>query len=117
MSVIKMDLYNFYVYIVTNPTKTVLYIGVTNDLPQRLTEHYLNRKYTKTFAGKYNCYNLIYSENFEWVEDAIKREKELKGWLRKKKEALIDTKNPEWNFLNSEIMDWPPGDNVVSRGI
>jgi putative endonuclease len=112
-----MDPFNFYIYIVTNPTKTVLHIGVTNDLPQRLTEHYLNRKSTKTFAGKYNCYNLIYSENFEWIEDAIKREKVLKGWLRKKKEALIDTKNPEWKFLNSEIMDWPPSDDAVTRGI
>lgn len=82
-----------------------------------MSEHYLSRNSRKTFAGRYNCYNLIYSESFQWVEDAIDRETVIKGWSRKKKEDLIGTKNPEWKFLNSEIMEWPPKVEVVSREI
>lgn len=110
-----MDLHNFHIYIVTNPTKTVLYIGVTNDLPQRLIEHFLNKGTKKTFTGRYNCYNLLYYENFQFIEDAIAREKELKGWSRKKKEVLIATINPDWEFLNPKIMGWPPDGSSVSR--
>ena len=103
-----MKIHQYYIYIVTNSTKTVLYIGVTNNLERRLTEHYFNSGKQRTFTGKYNCYNLIYSENFQWVEDAIDRETEIKGWSRKKKEYLIAHVNPEWKFLNNEIMKWPP---------
>lgn len=61
-------------------------------------EHYFNKALPKTFAGKYYCSNLIYYEEFRYVKDAIAREKELKGWRRSKKEALIKTKNPGWTF-------------------
>lgn len=81
--------FNYCIYITTNPGKTVLYIGVTNDLKRRLFEHYENKGNKETFAGKYNCYHLVYYEHFVSVNEAIKREKELKGWSRKKKEALI----------------------------
>jgi putative endonuclease len=111
-----MDLHQFYVYIITNATKTVLYIGVTNDLPQRLLEHFLGQKSPKAFTGRYKCHYLLYYENFQWIEDAIAREKELKGWSRSKKEALIATKNPQWLFLNETIMKWPPGADAVKRG-
>lgn len=99
----------YFVCIVTNPAKRVLYIGVTNNLEVRLGEHYFNRGNEKTFAGKYYCYNLIYYEEYQYINDAIKREKELKGWNRKKKESLIKAKNPDWMFLNlSFCIHWPP---------
>jgi putative endonuclease len=97
--------YNFYVYIITNPEKTVLYIGVTNNLIRRLQEHTENKGNDKTFAGKYYCYNLVYYEHFDHIEYAIAREKELKKWSRKKKDALIQSENPQWRFLNAVIME------------
>jgi len=95
--------YTFYVYILTNPKKTVLYIGFTNNLSQRLQQHFEAKGTSKSFAGKYHCYNLIYYEVYEYVNNAIAREKELKKWSRKKKEALIKTTNPNWEVLNGEF--------------
>lgn len=97
--------HNYFVYIITNQNKTVLYIGVTNDLSARLTQHQQNAAaYPHTsFAGKYNAYCLLYYERFGQIEHAIEREKELKGWRRSKKEELINSFNPEWRFLNDEI--------------
>ena len=101
----------YYVYIVTNKRKTVLYTGMTNDLEQRITEHYIDRLESKTFAGKYNCHFLIFYETYRYVNDAIAREKEIKGWTRIKKANLITTFNPEWEFLNEELLgEWPPKD-------
>lgn len=97
-----MKHHNYYIYITTNPTKTVLYIGVTNDLDRRMEEHHADCfGARKTFAGKYFCYNLIYYEYYTHIEVAIGREKYLKSLLRKKKEELIAFFNPEWRFLNS----------------
>ena len=90
---------HFFVYIITNPKKTVLYSGVTNDLADRIHQHYQNRGDSTTFAGKYHCYQLLYFETFSGIEQAIAREKEIKGWTRAKKEALIATANPNWDFL------------------
>ncbi len=97
--------HNYYVYIVTNKNKTVLYTGVTNNLQRRLWEHEQNAIPFRhsSFAGKYNAYHLIYYEQFEYIQNAIAREKEIKGWRRSKKEDLIKTMNPEWRFLNEEI--------------
>ena len=97
--------YNFYVYIITNPNKSVLYIGVTNDLTRRLYEHKENKGDKSTFAGNYYCYNLIYYEHFTHIDHAIEREKEIKKWRREKKESLISTLNPEWRFLNDEVSE------------
>ena len=97
--------YNFYTYITTNPEKTVLYVGVTNDLRVRLLQHYENRGNKNSFAGKYYCYNLVYYEHFTHVEHAIEREKEIKKWRRQKKIALIESTNPEWRFLNDEFSE------------
>ena len=106
----------YYIYITTNPNKKSLYIGVTNNLEQRIIEHYLNRGNTKTYAGKYFCYNLIYYESFQYIDEAIAREKEIKGWVRSKKEKLIDTFNLERNFLNNELFGhWPPKETLYSR--
>jgi len=98
----------YFTYIITNPTRTVLYTGVTNNLPRRLTEHYTNCGNRATFAGRYNCFLLLHYETFPTASDAIAREKELKGWKRIRKEELIRTYNPESKFLNEELMAWPP---------
>ena len=91
--------YNYCIYITTNPGKTVLYIGVTNDLKRRLFEHYENRGKVETFAGKFHCYHLVYFAHFTSIHEAIAREKELKKWARKKKEMLIKTTNPKIDFV------------------
>ncbi|HVS92402.1 MAG TPA: GIY-YIG nuclease family protein [Mucilaginibacter sp.] len=95
--------YNFYIYITTNPAKTVLYVGVTNDLRKRISQHTENRGKPGTFAGKFYCYNLVYYEYFTHIDHAIAREKEIKKWRREKKNALIESANPGWKFLNDEI--------------
>ena len=94
-----MRSYNFFVYIITNPDKTVLYTGVTNDIQRRLFEHHQNKGIWKSFAGRYFCYNLIWYEHFSDINHAIAREKEIKGWRREKKEALIANTNPNWNTI------------------
>ncbi|MBK0402782.1 GIY-YIG nuclease family protein [Adhaeribacter sp. BT258] len=91
---------NYFVYITTNFNRTVLDIGITNDLATRLQQHFQNSDDKKTFAGRYYCYKLIYFERFTNPVHAIEREKQLKGWSRSKKEALIRSKNPELKFLN-----------------
>ena len=95
--------HNYFIYITTNPAKTVLYVGVTNDLKRRMFEHLENKGVNKTFAGKFYCYNLLYYEHFTNIEHAIEREKQIKKWSRKKKEYLINLTNPEWHSLNDEI--------------
>jgi len=99
----------YYVYIVTNYKKTVLYTGVTNNLEQRIIEHYLNKGDVKTFTGKYNCFYLVYYECTQYINNAILGEKEIKSWNRKKKEELIRSFNPSWKFLNHDLLgEWPP---------
>ncbi len=95
-----MSINNYYVYITTNPGKTVLYVGVTNDIEVRLQQHYLNRGDKKSFAGRYFCYKLIYYEFLSDINQAIFREKEIKNMSREKKESLIKKKNPNWDFLS-----------------
>jgi len=90
---------NYYVYITTNPRRTVLYTGVTNDLKVRVKQHYLNRGNKLTFAGKYYCYKLIYYEHYSDINRAITREEEIKDMSREKKAELIASTNPKWNFL------------------
>ena len=100
-----MKEHHYYVYITTNPNRTVLYVGVTNNLCRRMLEHYDNRGNQKTFTGRYFCYCLIYWEHFTYINDAIAREKEIKKWRREKKEKLISQFNPAWRFLNGEIAE------------
>ena len=93
--------HNYYTYILTNENRTVLYTGVTNDLETRLIEHLQDSLGDKqTFAGKYNCIHLVYYEYYQYVQLAIAREKQIKGWKRSKKVALIEHFNPQWRFLN-----------------
>ena len=99
----------FYVYILTNQLKTVLYTGVTNNLEQRILEHYSQRGQDKSFTGKYHAYYLLYYESHQYINNAIGREKEIKGWRREKKMQLIASFNPSLKFLNEELFGvWPP---------
>jgi putative endonuclease len=92
--------HNYHVYILTNKSKSVLYTGVTNYLARRLFEHKEGiRENKKSFTARYNCKHLLYYERFTWVQEAIAREKQIKGWTRLKKFELIKTINPEMNFL------------------
>ena len=95
--------HNYFVYIVTNRNKTVLYIGVTNDLQRRVYEH--ENSLILGFSKKYNCNYIIYYEHFQSIDDAIEREKQIKKWRREKKENLITEFNPECKFLNETIYD------------
>jgi len=90
---------NYFAYITTNPSKTVIYVGVTNDLKIRMQQHYDNRGKKQTFAGRYYCYKLIYYEKYGDANMAIEREKEIKDLSREKKEKLIATENPKWNRI------------------
>ena len=90
----------FYVYILASRTK-VLYIGVTNDLVRRIWEH--QQKLVPGFTARYNVTRLVYFESGESVVSAIEREKQLKGWLRSKKVRLIESMNPSWRDLSSDI--------------
>ncbi len=86
-----------YVYITTNKSRT-LYTGVTNDLERRVYEH--KKKVVPGFTTKYNITRLVYFEVTEDIGAAIAREKQIKGWLRSKKIALIESVNPEWCDLS-----------------
>jgi putative endonuclease len=90
----------YYFYIITNKNRTVLYCGMTNNLEARLWEHERSEGDRRKFAGRYNCHFLVYYEGFDFVIDAIDREKEVKKWNRSKKERLICSLNPDWSFLN-----------------
>ena len=92
-------IYTFYVYILTNRSKTVLYTGVTNNLKLRLYQHE-NKLNPNSFTSRYNTYFLIYYEKFGWIQQAIEREKEIKNLSREKKLNLIREFNPDLEFLN-----------------
>ncbi len=95
-------IYNFYVYILTNKAKTVLYTGVTNNLRRRLEEH--NEKLNpNSFTAKYNLNYLIYYEKYGWIQEAIAREKEIKLLRRDLKLELIKEFNPNMEFLNKHF--------------
>ncbi|RYD51869.1 MAG: GIY-YIG nuclease family protein [Sphingobacteriales bacterium] len=92
-----------YVYILTNTHRTTLYIGVTSDLERRLWQH-RHHVFKNSFTDRYNLEILLYWEAHDRIAQAILREKELKGWRRAKKEALIATQNPEWLDLGSSFL-------------
>lgn len=83
-----------YVYILTNKKQTVLYVGVTSDIVGRIWEH-KNKVYPKSFTARYKTDQLVYFELIESIEDAIKREKEIKTWRRDRKITLIKRLNPD----------------------
>ncbi|MCM0668262.1 GIY-YIG nuclease family protein [Flavobacterium tyrosinilyticum] len=93
--------HTYFIYILTNKAKSVFYVGVTNNLKKRIMKHKENILLeSQTFASKYNVEFLLYYEKFTWIQEAIAREKEIKGWRREKKIALVKTMNPELEFLD-----------------
>ena len=92
----------FHVYIMTNHSHT-LYVGITNDLHHRVYEH--KHKLTPGFTSTYRMTQLVYYETFSNPRDAIAREKQLKGWRRSKKIALIESENPHWEDLSAGWFD------------
>jgi len=96
-----MSSIGFYVYIITKRWNAVMYIGVTRNLLKRIYQY--KHKLVKGFSAKYNVNKLVYYEICEDPQTAIKREKQLKNLLRKKKEALINKFNPEWRDLYEDI--------------
>jgi putative endonuclease len=89
----------------TNKHRTTLYVGVTSELYYRVIEH-KEKKYPKSFTAKYNLNELVYYEVFHSIEEAIAREKQIKGGSRADKEKLINTLNPDWKDLFEEISKW-----------
>ena len=87
----------YFTYIVTNKKRGIPYTGMTNNLKVRVWQH--KKNLVKGFTSRYNLDKLVWFEEFQWVQDAIVREKEIKGWSRKKKIALIESINPEWKDL------------------
>ena len=98
-----MKIHEYYVYILSNKSNAVLYIGVTSDLRNRMSEH--KQKIYKGFSAKYNCDKLVYYEAFQWIQDAIAREKQLKAGSRQNKLNLIIADNSSWNDLSDGWYD------------
>jgi len=91
-----------YIYILTNKSNTTLYIGVTSNLIKRIYQH--KEAFVESFTKKYNLKKLVYFESFENIEEAIKREKQLKNWKREWKIELIEKNNKEWNDLYYDLV-------------
>ena len=87
----------YYVYIMTNKSNNVLYVGMTNDIERRVAEHKSHS--IPGFTARYNLNKCVYVKEFSSIEDAIDNEKKLKSWSRKKKFELINSKNPEFKDL------------------
>ena len=92
----------YYVYIMANTHRSVVYTGVTNNLVRRVYEH-KNHLDKGSFTSRYNVENLVYYETTSNIESAIEREKQIKGWNRKHKNKLIESKNPNWIDLYDDI--------------
>jgi putative endonuclease len=93
------------VYILTNDRHTVFYVGVTSEIIYRFIEH-RDKIYSKSFTAKYNVSKLVYYENLRSIQEAIDREKYLKGKGRKFKLHLIESMNPEWRDLGEDVLKW-----------
>ena len=93
---------NYYVYILSNETNVAIYIGVTNDLIRRVREH-RDRIDPESFTARYGIHKLVYYEQTSDVRSAIEREKQLKGWNRRRKNRLIESRNPAWTDLYDSL--------------
>ena len=91
---------NYFVYILTTENNKVMYVGVTNNLQRRLYEH--QQEIADSFTKRYHIHKLVYFEHTYDVKEAITREKQIKGWTRVKKNALVESMNPEWKDLSEE---------------
>ncbi|MCW5908541.1 MAG: GIY-YIG nuclease family protein [Chitinophagales bacterium] len=90
------------VYMLTNRHHTVLYVGVTANLPARIQQH-KEKVFPKSFTAKYNCDKLVYYQTFSTIEEAIAEEKRIKGGSRQKKIELVNSLNPNWIDLSSSV--------------
>ena len=102
----------FFVYMMTNRSRVVLYTDITNSLVRRVWEH--QNGDIKGFTKKYKVNRLVYYENFDDPRDAISREKEIKGWRRSKKNALVETLNPRWADLSNMLFQHMRGPSLRS---
>jgi putative endonuclease len=93
-----------HVYLMTNKSRTTLYCGVTSDLVKRVQQHKEHLR-PKSFTARYNLELLVYHEGFHRIEEAIAREKQIKGGSRQDKEALINSMNPEWRDLFPDLIE------------
>ena len=91
----------YYVYILTNKNNKVMYVGVTNNLKRRLYEH--KNEMIEGFTQKYHIHKLVYYEEYEYIQEAILREKKIKGFLRRRKNELVESKNSEWIDLSDKL--------------
>ena len=93
----------YYVYILSNTTGTVVYIGVTKDLVRRVYEH-KHHLDPNSFTSKYDVHKLVYYESTSDIRSAIEREKQLKSWNRRRKNVLVSSMNPQWEDLYASIL-------------
>jgi putative endonuclease len=91
----------YYVYLLTNWNHRIMYVGVTNDLIRRIYEH--KNKLMEGFTNRYNLNKLVYFEDTRDIHAALAREKEIKRWRREKKNALVQTLNPNWRDLSEDF--------------
>jgi putative endonuclease len=98
-----MNQHNYCVYIITNKINTVFYIGVTSNLQERILQH--KEKVFSGFSSRYNCNKLVYFEEYQWIHDAIAREKQLKAGSRQNKINIIVANNPSWEDLSATWYD------------
>jgi putative endonuclease len=96
------EMKQYYIYIITNKNKSVLYIGVTNDMIKRIYEH--KNKLVEGFTKKYTCDKLVWYEITNSIKSAINREKQMKKWKREYKENVINEMNPEWDDLYESLL-------------
>jgi len=103
----------FFTYIITNADRTVLYVGMTNNLSIRMVGHWIS---TDSFVSRYKVYYLLWFERSPYVLNAIKLEKQLKSCSREQKDEIITSDNPDWRFLNEEILGvWPPTEAMINE--
>src|SRR3954470_17624957 len=104
----------FYVYILTSVNRKVMYVGVTNNLENRVAEHRSGKG--GAFTQRYRVHTLVHAEEYQYVEDAIAREKEIKGWRRSKKDALVEATNPAWADLFETPITIDPSLGMTRNG-
>ena len=112
----QMKEHSYHVYMLTSSSRRVLYTGVAKSVAARLVQH---RAGESEFTAKYKAFRLVYYEQFEWIQNAIDREKQIKGWKRQRKEELVRTMNPRWDDLAPQFgLDaWPqPQDPSLRSG-
>jgi len=104
---------SYWVYILTNKRNGTLYVGVTNSLERRIWEH--KTKVIEGFTKQYSLDQLVHFEQFRDINQAIAREKQIKGWLRRRKLELIENENPEWSDLSAGWYDSPLDSSLRSE--